>query len=139
MYNGYKIIRASLAGIMDEADMQLLKRLVVLLNGNRRKNWIDLHNLRVIKYGVVLHIDCHLTLPWYMNIHEAHKEIDILIELIKTEFGDAIETFVHTDGCLDFSCNICTKQDCNVRQHPFKEKIEWTLQNVIVNKKHRLQ
>ena len=139
MYNGYKIIRQSLAGIMDEADMDLLQRMVAMLNKNRRANWIDLHNLRVIKYGVVLHIDCHLTLPWYMNIHEAHKEIDILIELIKTEFGDSIETFVHTDGCLDFSCNICTKEDCNVRQHPFKEKIEWTLQNVIVNKKHRLQ
>jgi len=139
MYNGYKIIRQSLAGIMDEADMDLLQHMVAMLNKNRRANWIDLHNLRVIKYGVVLHIDCHLTLPWYMNIHEAHKEIDILIELIKTEFGDSIETFVHTDGCLDFSCNICTKEDCNVRQHPFKEKIEWTLQNVIVNKKHRLQ
>jgi cation diffusion facilitator family transporter len=138
MYNGYKIIRASLAGIMDEADMQLLKRLVVLLNGNRRTNWIDLHNLRVIKYGVVLHIDCHLTVPWYMNIHEAHREIDMLIALIKKEFGDAIEMFVHTDGCLDFSCNICTKEDCHVRQHPFHKKVEWTLENIISNKKHQL-
>jgi cation diffusion facilitator family transporter len=138
MYNGYKIIRASLAGIMDEADMELLKRLVVLLNSNRRTNWIDLHNLRVIKYGVVLHIDCHLTVPWYMNIHEAHKEIDMLIVLIKKEFGDAIEMFVHTDGCLDFSCSICTKEDCRVRQHLFRKRVEWTLENIISNKKHQL-
>jgi len=138
MYNGYKIIRKSLAGIMDEADMGLLQRLVILLNKNRRANWIDMHNLRVIKYGSVLHIDCHLTVPWYMNIHEAHREIDMLIALIKKEFGDAIEMFVHTDGCLDFSCNICTKDDCTVRQHPFNRKIEWTLQNIISNKKHQL-
>jgi cation diffusion facilitator family transporter len=139
MYNGYKIIRQSLAGIMDEADVELLQRMVVLLNNNRPPNWIDMHNLRVIKYGSVLHIDCHLTLPWYINIHEAHREIDVLTALIKKEFGDAIEMFVHTDGCLDFSCSICTKEDCNVRLHPFNKKIEWTMENIISNKKHQLQ
>ena len=139
MFNGYKIIRQSLAGIMDEADMELLQRMVQVLNKNRNPNWIDLHNLRVIKYGSVLHIDCHLTLPWYMNLVEAHKEIDKLIALIKREFGDSIEMFIHTDACLDFSCNICTKDDCDVRQHSFKEKIDWTLENIISNKKHQLQ
>jgi len=139
MFNGYKIIRQSLAGIMDEADMELLQRMVKVLNNNRSPNWVDLHNLRVIKYGSVLHIDCHLTLPWYMNLIEAHKEIDKLIALIKREFGDSIEMFIHTDACLDFSCNICTKDDCNVRQYSFKEKIDWTLENVISNKKHQLQ
>ncbi|MEP6845093.1 MAG: cation diffusion facilitator family transporter [Panacibacter sp.] len=138
MYNGYKIIRKSLAGIMDEAYMELLQHMVLLLNRNRRINWIDMHNFRVIKYGNILHIDCHLTLPWYMNIHEAHKEIDVLTALIKKEFGDAIEMFVHTDGCLDFSCSICTKEECHVRKHPFAMKIEWTLQNIISNKKHQL-
>lgn len=139
VYNGYKIIRKSLAGIMDEADMELLQRMVEVLNENRSSNWVDLHNLRVIKYGSVLHIDCHLTLPWYMNLIEAHKEIDKLMALIKNEFGDSIEMFVHTDACLDFSCQICTKSDCDLRQHPFKAKVDWTLENVISNKKHQLQ
>lgn len=139
MYNGYKIIRESLAGIMDEADMNLIQRMVAVLNSNRSLNWIDLHNLRVIKYGSVLHIDCHLTLPWYMNLIEAHEEIDRLIDLIKREFGDSIEMFIHTDACLDFSCSICTKNNCNVRKHSFKQRVEWTLQNVISNKKHQLQ
>ncbi|MEP6467833.1 MAG: cation diffusion facilitator family transporter, partial [Parafilimonas sp.] len=59
IFNGYTIIRKSLAGIMDEADMKLLKRMVHLLNEKRRANWVDIHNLRIIKYGSVLHIDCH--------------------------------------------------------------------------------
>src|SRR6478672_6529810 len=45
IYTGYKIVRSSVAGIMDEADMQLLKDLVITLNENRTVNWIDLHNL----------------------------------------------------------------------------------------------
>lgn len=138
LYTGYKIIRSSLAGIMDEIDKELLSRLVILLNDNRKINWIDLHNLRVIKYGGQLHIDCHMTVPWYLNVHQAHVEIDALISLIKKEFGDTIEFFVHTDGCLDFSCHICDKQDCHVRKHPFEKKVEWTLKNIISNKKHGL-
>lgn len=138
IYNGYRIIRASLAGIMDEADLQLLNNFIAVLNRNRRSNWIDLHNLRVIKYGALLHIDCHLTVPWYLNVHEAHKEIDALADLIKKEFGDAIELFVHTDGCLPFSCTICTKTDCQVRQQPMKERLAWSLENIVSNRKHQL-
>lgn len=137
IYNGYKIIRSSLAGIMDEADMELLGKFIEVLNNNRRENWIDLHNLRVIKYGTLLHIDCHLTVPWYLNIHEAHREIDHLSALIKQEFGDMIELFVHTDGCLPFSCRICNKS-CEHREHPFEQRIEWTLTNIISDKKHQL-
>ena len=139
IYNGYKIIRRSLAGIMDEADMELLKKMVGVLNINRLANWIDLHNLRVIKYGSVLHIDCHLTVPWYMNVIEAHSEVEALMALIKKEFGDAIEMFVHTDACLYFSCNICIKENCTVRKHPFTKKINWTLENIIADKKHKLE
>jgi len=136
IYTGYHILRGSIAGIMDEADMQLLRRMVAYLNVHRRKNWIDLHNLRVIKYGGLLHIDCHLTLPWYLNLVEAHAEIDALTALIRKQFGESIEFFVHTDPCLDLSCPICTKEDCSVRKQSFESRVEWTLENVIANKKH---
>ena len=102
IYTGYRVLRVSIAGIMDEADENLLKKLVEALNNNRRENWIDLHNLRVIKYGNVLHIDCHLTIPWYLTVRLAHEEVEALIKFTKKEFGDAVEMFVHTDPCLIF-------------------------------------
>lgn len=136
LFTGYKIIRSSIAGIMDEADEQLLEELVVTLNDNRTVNWIDLHNLRIIKYGPTLHLDCHLTVPWYFNVHEAHKEIDSLSELVRNKYGESVELFVHSDGCMDFSCAICSKFECAVRRHPFKEKLEWTMENISSNKKH---
>lgn len=136
LYNGYRIIRKSLAGIMDEADDDLLKQFVTILNANRKQNWIDLHNLRVIKYGSTLHVDCHLTVPWYLNIHQAHAEIDELSAMIEEKFGKAFELFVHTDGCMPFSCSICDKMNCTVRQHPFTQKIPFTLENISSNLKH---
>lgn len=136
IYTGYKILRESISGIMDETDELLLKEVVDFLSEQRRENWIDLHNLRIIKYGSTLHFDCHMTVPWYFNIEEGHKEVDALEDAVKNYFGDRIELFVHLDACKEYSCNICSKTDCPVRKHPFQEKIKWTMQNVSLNKKH---
>jgi len=136
IYTGYKIVRESISGIMDETDELLLKEVVDFLSEERRENWIDLHNLRIIKYGSTLHFDCHMTVPWYFNIEEGHKEVDALEDAVKNHFGDRIELFVHLDACKEYSCNICSKTDCSVRKHPFQEKIKWTMQNVSLNKKH---
>lgn len=139
LFTGYKIIRSSIAGMMDEADEDMIKEMVDLLNKNRKENWIDLHNLRIIKYGALIHIDCHLTVPWYFNVHEAHHEIDELAGLVRGHFGDRVELFVHSDGCLDFSCGICEKSNCIQRKFPFSKKVEWTMQNIASNNKHTLQ
>ncbi|MEP6846079.1 MAG: cation diffusion facilitator family transporter [Panacibacter sp.] len=138
VYTGYKIVRTSIAGIMDEADHKLLDNLVTLLNKQRTENWIDIHNLRIIKYGSTLHCDCHLTVPWYLNINEAHKEIEALAQLIRTEFGESVEFFVHSDGCREFSCRICAKQNCMVRKHSFEKRIEWTINNISEDARHEI-
>ncbi len=136
LYTGYKVMRKSLAGIMDEADLSLLTDLIQYLQEHRKNAWIDLHNLRMIQYGNTLHLDGHLTLPWYYNVQEAHHEIEELDNLIKNRFGNAIELFVHVDGCEEFSCHICTLQECPVRQHAFKHTIQWEVGNVLQNSKH---
>ncbi|MBJ6117859.1 cation transporter [Pontibacter sp. BT310] len=137
-YTGYKILRSSVAGIMDEADYELLQRIVSILNENRRENWIDIHNLRVIKYGATLHIDCHLTVPWYLNVLEAHDEVEALGALVREKIDPSIELFVHTDPCIEPSCSICAKQDCKVRQHDFKKEVPWDFEKVIADRKHSL-
>lgn len=135
---GYKILRSSVAGIMDETDQELMVKMVTMLQENRSENWIDLHNLRIIKYGPTLHVDCHLTVPWYFNVHEAHQEVDKLSTLAKENYGESVELFVHSDGCVDFSCAICIKSNCSVRQHTFEKTIEWNFSNISNNNKHHV-
>ncbi|MEY3538593.1 MAG: hypothetical protein RL188_10 [Bacteroidota bacterium] len=138
IYNGYQIIRASLAGIMDEADLALLEEVIAELNKKRNVNWVDLHNLRVIKYGSLMHIDCHLTVPWYLNVNEAHQVVEDFTTLIKNKFGASIEFFVHTDGCMPYSCPICSVENCKERKTPFEKKLNWTIENVLSDLKHQL-
>jgi cation diffusion facilitator family transporter len=135
-FTGYKIIRTSIAGIMDEADIDLLKKMITTLNENRKINWMDIHNLRIIKYGALLHLDAHLTVPWYFNVNEAHEEVDALSNMLRKNYGDALEIFVHSDACVQFSCAICIKDDCEKRQHTFIKKINWTFENISANEKH---
>jgi cation diffusion facilitator family transporter len=135
---GYKITRTSIAGIMDEADEDLLSKMVDMLNRHRKENWVDLHKLRVIKFGSIMHVDCHLTVPWYFNVNQAHDEVEALTNLTKKEFGEAVEFFVHSDGCLYSQCPLCYKHDCPVRKHEFVKRLEWQMDNILTDKKHEL-
>ena len=137
IYEGYKIIRETTSGIMDEADLALIKSLVEILNSHKRDTWIDLHNLRIIKYGAVLHLDCHLTVPWYLSVRDAHREMDDLDALIRKNFPQTLEMFIHMDDCIPpHSCGVCAIQDCKARQAPFQKRLHWTLENVTTNARH---
>lgn len=136
VYSGIKLIRGSIAGIMDEADVGLMKELIDLLNTNRHDNWIDIHNLRIIKYGSNLHIDAHVTLPFYLDLQQVHDELETIDHIVTEHFGEQTEFFLHPDPCIPTSCPLCIKADCSVRQHAFSQREEWTLENVMKNKKH---
>lgn len=135
--NGIQILKESVAGIMDEADFDLLNKIIASLNEQREMNWIDVHNMRTIKYGDKLHVDCHVTLPYYFTIEEAHAEIEKIERCITNLLENSLESFIHVDACIPvFSCKICQKDDCSKRAFPMKEKLTWTLENVVQNKKH---
>lgn len=138
LYTGFVIIRRSVGGIMDEADEKLIREVVELLNKKRHPNWIDLHNLRIIKYGSTLHIDLHMTLPYYFTVLQAHDEIEEVAAIISAHFGDRVELFVHTDPCLDYSCLICSVPDCPVRRHFQEKQLPWDFENISQNRKHRI-
>lgn len=135
-WTGLRELRKSLAGIMDEADFDIIEGIITEMSAARNANWIDLHNLRVIKFGKLIHVDCHVTMPYYFTVQQAHDEVDRIEHTIRAKHPEGLEMFIHSDPCIPTSCRICTVADCPVRQHPFEERLEWKLDNVIVNKKH---
>ena len=136
--SGYRILRNSIAGIMDEADYELLGQVVSFFNINREENWIDLHNLRIKKYGGTLNLTCHLTLPWYISLKEGHLIVDRVEKMIDDQFDNDVEVFIHTDSCLPESCKICQLKNCNERQFEFIKKIDWTVENISNDLKHTI-
>jgi cation diffusion facilitator family transporter len=133
---GYKLMKNSVGELLDEADFEKLKQVISLLNKKRRDKWIDIHKLRVLKYGAQLHIDCHITLPWYESLEDTHSEVSVLEQLIKEDFQGEVEFFIHSDPCIPSSCSICALTTCKVRQFPFSGKLDWTMENMLPDKKH---
>ena len=137
LYTGYQLIRSSIAGLMDEADIEMLKNVANVLEENRKENWIDMHNLRIVKYGAHVHIDSHLTLPWYYSLEESHAEVTAVESLISEKFHREVELFIHADPCLELSCGICSMSECKERKSAFIKKINWTTEQLLLNQKHK--
>jgi cation diffusion facilitator family transporter len=138
LWTGYGLLKKSFAGILDEADYELIADLVAKLDKHRLPEWIDIHNLRVIKYGSMLHIDCHMTVPWYYTVEEAHGVLDKLEKKVHEINTQSVELFIHMDPCQEFSCAICTMQECPQRKNALVRRITWSLENAMENQKHLL-
>lgn len=134
---GYQLLRKSISGLMDETDMQVVEKVIEVMSVHRRPKWIDVHNMRVQQYGNNYHIDCHLTLPYYLELSEAHDELKVIEQVVNKSFtsGD-VEFFIHTDPCIPACCHYCQLADCPVRQHEFTGLIPWREENVLPNRKH---
>lgn len=138
LFVGYGIIKHAISSLLDKADFKMIDEILMVLNSNRKAEWIDIHNLRVQRYGSSYHVDCHLTLPWYLSLKDAHVLIEDLRNSIASRFDDKVELFVHSDPCLPFSCEICEVRDCQFRTNSFKKKVLWTAVNIQKDKKHAL-
>ena len=137
IFIGYKIVRKSLSGIMDEADPELLAAVIEVLSKNRKKEWVDIHNMKIQQYGSGLHIDAHITLPWYNTLRESHQEMENIIKTLAAETERHVEYNFHMDDCKPHSCSLC-ELDCQHRVHPFQKKVEWTTETLSQPSKHTL-
>jgi cation diffusion facilitator family transporter len=134
-YNGFQLVSKSVAGLMDATDEALLEKVVETLRTNKKPDWIDVHNLRVQQYGSDLHMDCHLTLPYYWELQKVHETIHDFENTLKASNSGETEIFVHADPCLFQCCYFCKINDCPVRQHAFVQDIEWTAASLVKNEK----
>lgn len=137
IFTGFRLMSKSVKGLMDEVDMKVVDELVEILKLNRKPEWIDVHNMRVQRFGNYYHVDCHVTMPYYYSLEQVHDELTKLDTVLNTNFQKgSIEFFIHTDPCISSSCRHCLLTECPVRKLPFQQQIEWSKENLLPNKKH---
>lgn len=136
LYQGYKLLRQSVGGLMDESDVQLVKDVVDVLQQNRKDSWIDIHNLRLQRYGANLHLDCHITLPNYFDLNKVHEEVSEIDKLINERVGLKTEFFIHADPCLPQCCQYCNVKSCPIRSSEKTIDMIWDVELVTRNLKH---
>jgi cation diffusion facilitator family transporter len=136
---GFKLMKQSADNLLDKADEKKLSAVIGILEKGRTNKWIDIHNLRVQQYGAHLHIDCHLTLPWYYSLENTHREVKSLEKLVKENITGDVEFFIHADPCLPpLSCEICMLNECEERKADFVKKIPWSMDTLLGYGKHKI-
>ncbi len=134
--NGYSLIRRSVAGLMDEADMKRVQEIINLFSHNRSENWIDIHNLRAQTYGESIHIDGHITLPYYFDLKQTDLEFQKIKKVVQDTLSSEVELFLQADPCDPECCHYCRKNDCPVRSEEKTVDIIWDYERLVLNQKH---
>ena len=132
LYTGFKLIRESIGGLMNETDLDLLNKLVNKFDVIKKAEWIDLHHLRFWQSAEHLFVDFHLTLPYYYNIQESHEVEQEIEKELNKDFHD-VQVRIHFDYCIEELCQYCRFLDCKVRKHNFnKDKAyKWNSEKLI--------
>lgn len=130
LFPSYSIIRNAIAGIMDESDKELTLQFINLLKKYKNEAWIDIHNLKILKNGSIIHVDLHLTLPFYWTVQQTTHEIKKIEELVKNEFGVLAECSIQIDGCSPNFCPYCSLPNCSQRSQQFMENWNWDYQKI---------
>jgi cation diffusion facilitator family transporter len=128
---GIRILRKTINNLIDTADEEVLNKICTAINENKKPEWIDIHNLKVLKSGSSYFIDCDLTLPWYYNIDEGHSSCEELTLTILSLFPENALVSIHSDSCLEHFCSLCRVSGCKYRKQPFKEEKSFTVENLI--------
>lgn len=124
LYTGMKVMRQCMDDVMDKADSELLSSIARSIIEYRHDDWIDVYNLRLIKYGPKIYVDVHVVFPRNMVIGDFKTEADELNEAIQVKYGDSVEISVTPVPCKAFNCRNCCR-NCFIREMDFERSVEW--------------
>jgi cation diffusion facilitator family transporter len=124
---GAGLLREAVAGLMDEADVGLLRGIVLALEERRAPAWIDVHTLRAWRSGAISHVDLHLVVPRYYTAEQLHR-VDELVHTVAGEASGGGDAIVHFDPCRPRHCRSCEVEDCPVRGERFAIRQPFSLE-----------
>lgn len=125
MITGAKVVKESMDGVMDRSDDALIGEVMEQINSRRHSHWIDIHNLRVTKYGSVIHMELHVVFPGMMTVAEQSREISEIREAVNGRFSGCVDVTVMGEACTTSMCGHCS-EECGCRAEEFKGFIDWT-------------
>lgn len=94
---GGGLMRQALRGLLDEADPQLLSKVVIAINEIRDPDWQDIHNLRLRRSGDLAFVEFHMVVPEHWTIGQGHDASERLETHILKALGMKGSVMIHLD------------------------------------------
>lgn len=129
IYTGVRVIKKAMDDVMDAADAGLLDEVASTIRGYRHDDWIDVRNLRLIKYGPRIYVDLKVVFPREMTVEEVGREDEEIREAVREKYGDSVEASITPVPCTPSHCAVCGR-DCHCRSRDFVGKVEWTTETM---------
>ncbi|HMP72194.1 MAG TPA: cation diffusion facilitator family transporter [Kiritimatiellia bacterium] len=95
--SGFRLIRKSVAGLMDVADPAIQKTLADIMDREAHEHHIDYHHLRHRNLGHAIAVDVHLLFPDAMSVRDAHR----IATHIETSLARALPTGAQVTSHLE--------------------------------------
>lgn len=124
IYTGVGVLKRAVNETMDAADEDLLGEVTEVINEYRHDDWIDVYNLRLIKYGPKIYVDMKVVLPKGMTVEHMGIESTEIDDAIRAKYGDSVETSINPIPCQSFHCRYCCR-NCLNRSADFDHRLEW--------------
>ncbi len=120
VYESVQIIKNNIGGLLDETDLSSVSQLSEKIQKYLVPEIIDIHNLRIIRSGSFHHIDAHLVVPQFLEIHVVHELIHDFEKKVVSDYKFDGEFAFHTDPCYQKYCSVCEVKICPLRKSEFK-------------------
>jgi len=101
VWSGANLMRRSISGLMDEADLQVDRKLREILQGETQKCDIRFHRLRHRNAGNKLMIEFHLLFHKEIPIAKAHEQATRIEQTIAKAFPMQTEIVTHLEAIED--------------------------------------
>jgi cation diffusion facilitator family transporter len=119
---GGKILIRSGNILIDGHDFNTLKLIATLFQKHYRPGVIQIHFTRVIRSGNYHHIDCHMVIPEFWTVLEAHDFGEKFERSVINDYLVDGELHIHHDPCHRSFCESCELSNCPIRQTEFKTR-----------------
>lgn len=130
-WEGFKIVRESAGGLLDEEDTGLLKEISEIFTRQRTPGVIHIHHTRVIRSGRYHHIDAHVVVPEFWSIDEAHERVFKFERAVIKDYSVDGEIHFHLDPCRRAYCHACDLSDCSIRKSKFEKHLPFTIDDLV--------
>lgn len=128
---GIKLFTNSFKNLMNEADPELLERIVQGLNNIKKPGWLYPHKLRALRSGRYHHVDLHISLPHYWTLTQVHGAEQEITKALLEAIGEEGDIMIHVDPCEPPYCPVCEVDDCLARDSDFAAAPNWSVKEVI--------
>lgn len=129
-WSGIRIIRHSLAELLDEEDPDILARIATALSSSHMPGLIGVHKTRVMRVGNHHIIDAHVVVAEFWDVAKAHDQVISFERAVLKKYPYSAEFHFHLDPCRQQFCRRCDLEACPIRKEAFESRIEQTAEEI---------